>query len=1200
VLGGWGAYVVDSREARGATGGGERPSANYPGLERITAEDAIESVVRASFVHSPALLRAARAAADEARIAADESRAAADETRAAADESRAAADADLGAIAADLDALPNDAALYCDCAILSDLSRRIEAATGAPAASLPDPPPFPLLAVSVHDDVNVLALEQAVLPYVHALETLHAAFVRQLSAAFDRAPSAKQRAASRAKPKQQRAASRAKAKAKKGRRTGGDEARDDEARDDEARDDEARDDESDSSESGTPEASGRENSDESSDGASEASDGAPDASGRGASEASGRENSDESSDGASEASDESGSDGTPEADSEDGEKTSGVAFEAVGGAPSEADLLDHASSAISGGPEAIIQAIDRWSALGGRETQKAGKTRNARKASGRAKGPGIAQSENAHEGGENAHEGGENEGGESAPRIAEVLKAKADSKRMQTLLSRGLPFEAVWQGGFDVRPDGTVLPVSRPVASMQGVRITGLCAGVVGRHPFVCMCGPEMVRRAAILTSGNAIAWYVVQNGVKGERVAIRSNAVDVVGAPELDQMREWLSANTSSEGGTAQRYVKSDLWVKYLRSLDLTVLVDQMPERLHFDDYDTMSAQAYRAKQEALFSVTPGELAAYDWSEYDKIASHASCKSPCEISGNVDIDVAAKTVKIRGVRMGLGWCAYGDRSLASFHTHPNRRFKGWAGEGPSVADLRYAISMREEGLVWAFVTGPEGTYVLRPTRAVVELAGQSSDEELAEFLGEATRALEKYAPSRFPHEFMKKANLLGFEGVFRDTPCGPISAHTNSVVFANSIPRAALDDSFARLAGLSAAQVAAGVEWKGVDAVCGAIEDVTSWFSAYTEGAALDNIISHGADSFETTAAISNLPQIMPIAGFYLPDDSFPSDPPTAVMHYLTHYHTGWLWLVLLSPSYIFVAGRQGARVSLHGPARRDTPSTVYDAGPEPRATVIARATGARASQARGRKSASRAASSTGGALLGAESAANDAESAANDATAEVGVLDALTTSAGLSPSDLADLTTDAVFDYVAESAPAADDALDTTASTSLAEGIADSKPTPLADAVFDASDAVLDASDTVLNSIIVAGAALSNIIAASSALDSITSTAFGAELADNVQTEFIGDSAAPSLDSAVVSLDSAVVPLDSAALSLDSSVVPLDSAVVSLDSAAPSLDSKKASAKASTKASAKASTKTSTKAVTKAGTKAGTKNKH
>ena len=214
-------------------------------------------------------------------------------------------------------------------------------------------------------------------------------------------------------------------------------------------------------------------------------------------------------------------------------------------------------------------------------------------------------------------------------------------------------------------------------------------------------------------------AWYVIDSpeGCYALRAppqngrAVRLNP---------DAIVAWLK--TRLKGDPPHKIAIAE-YIAHLRGLGLEVATGALhgDGMARFNLVDATTAEERARELTALRSLARADFATLDWTAYDRDAAGESCRKGHEVAGDVIIDLEARTVSAPKVRPGTLWgVTPHKRSYVTFHTHPAGRYRGGHAEPPSPTDVLITL----EGCAlntqaWAFVSAPEGTYIMRPSLAL-------------------------------------------------------------------------------------------------------------------------------------------------------------------------------------------------------------------------------------------------------------------------------------------------------------------------------------------------------------------------------------------------------------------------------------------------------------------------------------------------
>lgn len=490
------------------------------------------------------------------------------------------------------------------------------------------------------------------------------------------------------------------------------------------------------------------------------------------------------------------------------------------------------------------------------------------------------------------------------------IDAAAAARPPAAVLRDGLPPD--FQGAFDVDADG------RPVAAADG-----LYFGVSRRDDpaRATLLTPRQLRWAALVTSGRRYAYVLVDS--PEACYAVRA-------APAAGRVRE-LDADALVADlrpllrGVPPHKLPLDEYLAWARG-GLCGAEVEVGRRSHaevrFDLIDITTAAERAAAVKDLVAIA--DFDALDWSAYDAVVAPLVREAPVESAGDVTIDLAARTVAVPKARRGVFWASMPhSRSYVTFHTHPAARYQGAAYEQPSDGDLLHVLSRCvHKGLVWHFVSAPEGVYILRPSAALAAFYGRDPEAAWA-----AVRA--RYAPEHCvggvavcAAAAVEALRDAGFVAHFRAAPCVELAAGPDLAPLDNARARRAAREDFAAHAALPPSDLLAA-DWSAVVAACRGAPglQVSSWLRARCAGGAVQPLGSgHG---FGPPADPQSYPLWAPgpLLVFYVADADFPARVPQAAIDAARERHAEWPWLAFLSDRRVLVFRADATGAETHGP---------------------------------------------------------------------------------------------------------------------------------------------------------------------------------------------------------------------------------------------------------------------------------------
>ena len=540
----------------------------------------------------------------------------------------------------------------------------------------------------------------------------------------------------------------------------------------------------------------------------------------------------------------------------------------------------------------------------------------------------------SHRGGQSGDsESGDSESGgqsgDSESALTRGLEVDAAARRPPlALLKTGLP----WRNGaraFDLRRQaGTETAV--PTEPSDGIYF-----GVAGRGDpaRATLLTPYIVAKAAFKTSGRMYAWFVLDSpeGCYAVRAAPRNGRAVKLDA---DAIVSWLRPRLT--GDPPHKIAAAD-YLAHLRELGLEILVSPREgqrgdgSEVRFDLVDATTAAERARELAALRALTSADFAALDWSAYDRAAGGEACRKDYEVAGDVIIDLAARAVAAPKVRPGTIWGARTHhRSYVTFHTHPAARYQGARAEPPSPTDVLITLeACALDMLAWAFVSAPEGTYIMRPSQA---LAGaflrdpqavardvESIYSQLVRDCIGATAACSEVA--------ILALEEVGFIAHMRGEPCTTLQTVPDLFPGWNRVCREESRAAYAALAEAPAGELLAA-DWTPAAALgeSPTVRAVTWLTAGLSHGRAVPSGEGHRLDGpADEPGSYPSGGVPGPLLVVYFPDEGgFPARVPHAALKAAQKNAALWAWVVFLSPSRVTVFRAGPAGVEIHGPAPR------------------------------------------------------------------------------------------------------------------------------------------------------------------------------------------------------------------------------------------------------------------------------------
>lgn len=495
------------------------------------------------------------------------------------------------------------------------------------------------------------------------------------------------------------------------------------------------------------------------------------------------------------------------------------------------------------------------------------------------------------------------------------------------LLKAGLP----WQSGgraFDLsRREGAEVAV--PTEPLDGIYF-----GLADHNDpaRATLLTPHLAAVAAFKTSGRMYAWFVLDSpeGCYAMRAPPRDGYVVRL---DPDAIVAWLKPRLT--GNPPHKIAAAD-YLAHLRSLGLEILVNtregsqQSKSEMRFN-LGAATTAAERARElTALRALTQADFAALDWTEYNHSAASEACRTSYEVAGDVIIDLTARTVAAPKVRPGTVWGARTHRrSYITFHTHPMARFRGGLAEPPSTCDVLNTL----EGCAldiqaWAFVSTPEGTYILRPSQATSAAFLHDPQETTRIVSGIYTTQVNACAgtTAACSKDAIRALEEAGFIAHLQGEPCILLMSTPDLFPLWNQESRKESRAAYAALANTSA-EILLATDWEPAAAEGESPSlKASTWITAsLKEGRVIPSGNGHNfngppdrPDSYP-----SGIPG--PLFVIYFPEeDDFPGRVPFAALNAARKNAALWAWVVFLSPSRVTIFRAGAADVEIHGPTLR------------------------------------------------------------------------------------------------------------------------------------------------------------------------------------------------------------------------------------------------------------------------------------
>jgi hypothetical protein len=498
----------------------------------------------------------------------------------------------------------------------------------------------------------------------------------------------------------------------------------------------------------------------------------------------------------------------------------------------------------------------------------------------------------------------------------EVDEAAAQVPTM--VLNTGLPWKEDGKA-FDIR-DGVIVPTDPS---------DGIYFGIANRDDpaRTSLLTPQIAVTAAFKTSGRMYAWYILDSpeGCYAIR-ALPKNGYSI--SLNINEIIEWLKLRLT---GNPPHKIKATEYTKFLRKLGLEI--HEGPLRndgtMRFNLIDTTTLEERMRDLSKLRSLTENDFNSLDWSLYDRDASSAACSRSHEVAGDVIIDLTQKTVTAPKVRSGTIWGAHPHyRSYITFHTHPSVRYQGSHAEPPSPADIQITLeACALDIMAWAFISAPEGTYIVRPSQLIILTYLRDPQSVLDNIQSIYTDSIHECLNSTIVCCGMAINSLkeIGFIAYLRNKPCIPLLPVPDLFPMWNRERRDENRAAYARLVKTSAEKLFT-VDWDPaiIDSESPTIRAAT-WLTCSLDG---DQVSTNGIGHFfGAVDDIDSYPHGIPgpLLIIYFPEeDNFPIRIPYAALKAARKNIALWAWVIFLSPTRITVFRARVNDVEIHGPTNR------------------------------------------------------------------------------------------------------------------------------------------------------------------------------------------------------------------------------------------------------------------------------------
>jgi hypothetical protein len=516
--------------------------------------------------------------------------------------------------------------------------------------------------------------------------------------------------------------------------------------------------------------------------------------------------------------------------------------------------------------------------------------------------------------------------------VTRGLEVDAAARRPPlALLKTGLP----WRWGaraFDLRRQADA-ETAVPTEPSDGIYFGIAARGDPARATLLT---PYTVAKAAFKTSGRMYAWFVLDSpeGCYAVRASPRNGRAVKLDA---DAIVSWLRPRLT---GDPPHKVAAAEYIAHLRELGLEILVSPreglwaQPQRgdgleLRFNLVDATTAAERARELTALRALTSADFAALDWTAYDRAAGGEACHKDYEVAGDVTIDLAARTVAAPKVRPGTIWGAHmHHRSYVTFHTHPAARYQGARAEPPSPTDVLITLEACALDMqAWAFVSAPEGTYIMRPSQALARAFLRDPQAVARDVESVYSRLVHDCvgATAVCSEAATHALEEVGFIAHMRGLPCMALQTVPDLFPAWNRASREESRAAYAALAEAPAGTLLAA-DWAPAAAL-GESPTVraATWITA---GLSHGRVVPSGeghrlGPADEPDSYPSGAPG--PLLVVYFPDEEgFPARVPHAALKAAHKNAALWAWVVFLSPSRVTVFRAGPAGVEIHGPTQR------------------------------------------------------------------------------------------------------------------------------------------------------------------------------------------------------------------------------------------------------------------------------------
>lgn len=431
---------------------------------------------------------------------------------------------------------------------------------------------------------------------------------------------------------------------------------------------------------------------------------------------------------------------------------------------------------------------------------------------------------------------------------------------------------------------------------------------------------PKNVVITAYMTSGRRFAWCIVNSPEANYLIRSLPTHDGKVVRVDENAVKQWIGEHIT---GSPPHKVKLSEYVKYLRTQGLEVHVGSVRfKEVRFRLADILREDEKEKMLHRLRIIKDYEFEKMDWSEYDRKV--VNCENVFEIAGDVIIE--DNKLKVPKVRTGLVWGVFThNRSFITFHTHPAIRYQGSKPEAPSEADI--VITLEEcanDMLAWAFITAPEGTYIIRPTKMLI-MEYHSDKQKTLKMISDFYYGALNLCRDSAKYCTLHTQNTLrecGFICYFHSNPCLKVNDKPDLFPALNSKSREWQTRVYNELMAMSPQDIAA-LDWSQIDSHRSPIIQDITWIGAHVVNRTVQIYEGHIMNDIESTESY-------PFARVPLFILHFPacSEMPASVPHAFTEVarmNTGtWAWCVMICDKKMVVFRVIGDNVEIHEPITR------------------------------------------------------------------------------------------------------------------------------------------------------------------------------------------------------------------------------------------------------------------------------------